>query len=136
MYMTTLKMIYKQFSTEEDCLLFLEKVIWGAHSVCPYCRGGYITRMPSEMRHHCNSCNRSFSITVGTLFHKTKCDLQKWFYLIYIYMNLGRFPSAREAGKELNVTKDTALRMCKKINTTYIHNKSLLDSIFKTISNE
>jgi transposase-like protein len=132
----TLQKVYKTFPSEESCLTFLESAIWPEVVNCPYCKGTYTTVMPSEFRHHCNSCNRSFSVTVGTIFHKTKCDLQKWFYLIVIYINSHKLPSVRQLGQELGVTKDTALRMCKKINTAYLNNKPLLDKIIKAVSNE
>jgi transposase-like protein len=30
-----------------------------------------------QQRYHCNNCNTSYSVTVGTIFHDTKLDLQK-----------------------------------------------------------
>ena len=70
--------------------------------------------MPKEERYHCNTCNKSYSVTVGTMFHKTKVDLQKWFYAISLIANNENI-SARQLGKEIDVTKDTAWFMMKRI---------------------
>lgn len=74
--------VYKQFPTQEACIKHLEKVRWNNEPVCPYCKSKNCTPMPKELRHKCYNCNMSFSVTVGTIFHKTKCDLQKWFLAI------------------------------------------------------
>jgi transposase-like protein len=131
-----LKDVYKKFPTEKKCLLFLEEVIWNNRPICPYCKSQYVTTVVKENRHHCNTCNSSFSVTVNTIFHKTKCDLQKWFYLTLIFMEYGEIPSLRLLGNELNVTKDTAARMISKIKLAYISNKTLLDNIIKNLNYE
>ncbi len=35
----------------------------------------------------CQDCNKSFSVTVGTIFHNTKLDLRKWFWIISLMIN-------------------------------------------------
>jgi len=71
--------VYKQFPSHGDCIAYLEKIRWKYQPVCPYCKSIRVTSFKKEQRHHCNNCNTSFSVTVGTIFHKTKLDLQKWF---------------------------------------------------------
>jgi transposase-like protein len=107
-----LKQIYKQLPSQEDCLNFLEKALWDNKPVCPYCTTGTITPLKGEKRYHCNQCNSSFSVTVRTIFHRNRCDLQKWFYALYL-LNQGPM-TARELGEKIEVTKDTAWKMMLK----------------------
>jgi len=55
------------------------------------------TPMPKEKkrRYHCNNCNTSFSVTVGTIFHRTHLPIQKWFLAIAIILNAKKGLSAR-----------------------------------------
>jgi transposase-like protein len=107
--------IYKRFPTHEDCLKHLEKVRWKNRPVCPYCGSIKTTPMPNEMRHHCNDCNTSFSVTVATIFHNTKLDLQKWFLAISLILNAKKGISARQLARDLEVTKDTAWYLSMRI---------------------
>lgn len=110
-----LKQVYKEYPTTESCIAFLEKVRWDLKPVCPYCGSTYQTPAPKESRYHCNNCNSSYSVTVRTMFHKTRCDLQKWFYAINIYLNENRKITARDLADKIGVTKDTAWRMIAAI---------------------
>jgi transposase-like protein len=48
-------------------------------------------------RWKCQRCKRSFSVTVGTVFHKTHVDLQRWFLLISLMLSAKR-RAVRDAG--------------------------------------
>jgi transposase-like protein len=95
----------------------MEKVRWGGKPVCPYkpCGSTNSSPMPLELRHHCNTCNTSYSVTVNTLFHKTQLDYQKWFYCLWKVLNHKEQISYRTLGKEMDVTKDTASYMVRRI---------------------
>src|SRR5580704_17986571 len=103
--------VYKQFPTTSDCIKHLENVRWNGVPVCPYCKSTKQTPRPKEQRYHCNNCNTSYSVTVGTIFHKTKVDLQKWFVAISLVLNAKKGISARQMGRDIGVTKDTAWYM-------------------------
>ncbi|WP_318781265.1 transposase [Amazonocrinis nigriterrae] len=55
----------------EECLILLEQIRWNGKPKCPYCGSNNATRYKNEHRYHCNECFTSYSVTVGTLFHKT-----------------------------------------------------------------
>jgi len=107
--------IYKVFPTEADCISHLEKVRWHNKPKCPYCQSHKITSLPKESRHHCNNCNTTFSVTVGTIFHHTHLPLQKWFLAVSLVLNAKKGISARQLGRDLQVNKDTAWRIAMKI---------------------
>lgn len=121
--------IYKQFPTEEACLLHLEKVKWSGKPVCPYCKSVNQTPMKSEHRYHCNNCNTSYSVTIGTIFHNTKLDLQKWFLAIALILNAYKGISARQLARDLEVNKNTAWFMAMRIRNAMIEQGELLKGI-------
>lgn len=107
--------VYQLFPTETDCLNHIEKVRWNGKPVCPYCKSTNQTPLPKENRYHCNTCNTTFSVTVGTIFHQTHLPLQKWFLALSLVLNAKKGISARQLGRDLEVNKDTAWRIAMKI---------------------
>lgn len=107
--------VYQQFPSQKSCVEYLEKVRWKDKVVCPYCKSDNSTPLPKEKRHHCNNCNTSYSITVGTIFHKTHLDFQKWFLAIALILNAKKGISARQLSRDLEVNKNTAWYMTMRI---------------------
>lgn len=123
--------IYELFPTHEKCIKYLEKVRWPDKPKCPYCESTYSTPMPKERRHHCNTCNTSFSVTVATIFHKTKLDLQKWFFAITLILNAKKGISARQLARDLNINKNTAWYMGMRIRKGMIEQRDLLSGFIE-----
>ena len=107
--------IYELFPTNDDCIDHLEKVRWANKPRCPYCKSLNATPLPKERRHHCNNCNTSFSVTVGTIFHHTHLPLQKWFLAVTLILNAKKGISSRQLSRDLHVNKDTAWRIAMQI---------------------
>lgn len=107
--------IFELFPTENDCLSYLEQARWKGKPRCPYCGLTTTTSMPKENRHHCNNCNASFSVTVGTIFHHTRLPLQKWFLAVCLILNAKKGIASRQLARDLKVNKDTAWRISMKI---------------------
>lgn len=107
--------VYLKFPEKADCIKQLVAIRWKAGVFCPYCRSNRVTSTVKAGRFHCNHCNTSFSVTVKTPFHNTKLDFQKWFLAIVLIYGATKPPSVRRLGKDLHVTKDTALFMALRI---------------------
>ena len=121
--------VYKRFPKHDDCIHHLEAVRWNGRPQCPYCKSHNITAMPKENRHHCNNCNTSFSVTVQTIFHNTKLDLQKWFLAIALILNAKKGLSARQLARDLEVNKNTAWYMSMRIRKAMTDDGELLKGI-------
>lgn len=93
----------------------LEQIRWNGKPKCPYCESNNTTAYKSEKRYHCNSCYTSFSVTVGTIFHKTHVSLDKWFLAIRLVINSSGGISVRQLASEVGVNKNTAASMVKRI---------------------
>jgi len=121
--------IYKQFPNRESCIKHLEKVKWDNIAKCPYCNSTNASPVPKELRYHCNNCNTSFSVTVGTIFHKTKLDLQQWFIAVSLVLNARKGISARQLARDINVTKDTGWYMLMRLRRALVEYGDLLQTI-------
>lgn len=128
----TLQQLYKQFKTQQVCIKYLEKVIWNNIPVCPYCECKKQTPMLSEQRYHCNDCRTSYSVTAKTMFHKTKVDLQKWFFAIPVIISNN--VSARQLAKTLDVSKDTACFMVMRVKLANKENPELIKQFLNDIT--
>lgn len=118
---------------QEECLALLEQIRWDGTPQCPYCQSTNSTAIKKEHRYHCNACFTSYSVTVGTIFHKTHVDLHKWFVAIYLVLNSPGGISVRQLAKEIGVNKNTACyminRIYKAINEEYKLIQKLMDAL-------
>jgi len=107
--------IFQKFPTQESCIAHLEAARWGSQPICTYCGSDNNTPRPTEMRHWCNTCQRSFSVTVRTIFHHTHMPLQKWFLAISLILNAKKGISALQLSRDIEVNKNTAWRISMQI---------------------
>jgi len=72
-----------EFSTEEACARHLQEIRWPDGFICPRC--GHVEAWFIRTRNilDCKSCRAKTSLTAGTIFHKTRTPLLKWYWLIY-----------------------------------------------------
>jgi transposase-like protein len=111
---------------------YLEKIRWGDKPKCPYCESTNSTAYNKESRYHCNSCFTSYSVTVGTLFHKTRVDIFKWIQAINLVMNSPNSISVRQLAKEIEVNKNTAFYMLERIRKAMTDDPDLLHSLIES----
>jgi len=107
--------IFAKFPTEKDCIDYLEQIRWHGTPVCPYCNSQKVSTVKEENRYHCNKCNTSFSVTVGTIFHDTRLPLQKWFLALTLMLNAKKGMSARQLARDLDVNKNTGWFLAMRI---------------------
>jgi transposase-like protein len=121
--------IYQKYPTHNDCIAHLETVRWPGGPRCPYCGSDKSTRVTKENRHHCYNCKTSYSVTVNTIFHDTKLDLQKWFLAISLVLNAKKGISSRQLARDIEVNKNTAWYMGMRIRRAMIEHGELLKGI-------
>ncbi len=123
--------IFKQFPTQKECIEHLEKVRWVDKPVCVYCGSTNTNPLSKELRHHCNGCRKSFSVTVGTIFHQTHVPLQKWFLLISLMQNAKKGLSACQAARDIEANRPTVWSMMHRIRKAMNDDGSLLEGIIE-----
>jgi len=123
------------FPTEESCIEHLEKIRWANGVVCPYCKSSKISKHIENGRRkrmQCQACTKSFSVTVGTIFHHTHLDLRHWFYIIALMLNAKKGISAYQVARDLEMRRMTAWTTMHKIrNAMATEQKELLSGIFE-----
>ena len=109
--------LFKKFPTQESCITYLEKTRWGKKAICPYCKSDKTCKHTKEGRQNqqCWNCKKSFSVTVGTIFHHTHIDLRYWFYVIALMLNAKKGISACQVARDLDMRRPTVWKMMHKI---------------------
>ncbi len=70
--------------------------------------------MKSRRQWQCE-CRYQFSVTSGTVFHKTHIDLPRWIMAVWLVCNSPKGVSSKQIQRELGVTYKTAWYMAKRI---------------------
>jgi transposase-like protein len=65
--------------------------------------------------YECRSCGHQESVTAGTVFHRTRTELPKWFLAAYLMGKDKRGVSAKFLQRELNVAYQTAWTIAHKL---------------------
>jgi transposase-like protein len=103
------------YPTEAACLNSLIESRWPDGFRCPTCDGTKAYWVRRGALYECAHCGQQTSPTAGTIFHKTKTSLQKWFLAIYFLSATKKAMSASELARQLRVAYATAWTMRRKI---------------------
>lgn len=124
--------IFNKFPNQEACIKHLEVKRWGNEPKCPYCNSDNTYRLKegeNRFRHHCNGCRKSFSVTVGTIFHNSKLPLQKWFLAISLIVNAKKGISSRQLARNLELPVKTAWSVAMRIRNAMKDQGDLLTGV-------
>ena len=126
--------IYEIFPTEDSYKTFLYNLKFKNLLICPYCYSNKISTYKNLF--HWNIRNKKTSITTNTIMHKTRLDYRKWLLALYLFLFKENI-SYRYLSSILNVNKNTAYNMIKKLNYLYINFKiEIMSLITSNSSNE
>ncbi len=114
--MSRLVEFVRRFSTEEKCIEAFAGLKWPQGFSCQKCEGEKAHHLKTRPRiFECAGCGFQNSVTAGTVFHKTRTDLSKWFLAAYLIASDKRGISALQISRELSLRYDTAWTMCHKL---------------------
>lgn len=106
----------QRFSTEQACIEHLAALRWPTGYKCRKCGCDKPYQLRVEPRvFMCSRCNVQDSVTAGTLLHRTKIPLVKWFWAAYLLAQDKRGVSAMHLSRELDLRYDTAWNMLHKL---------------------
>lgn len=94
--------------TEEDARKYLERVRWPRGPVCVKC-GAFEKIYPltgAKCRpglYKCGSCKRQFTVTVGTIFHRSKVGLRLWIMAFHLVCSSKKGISALQLQRNLGL---------------------------------
>lgn len=101
------------FHDENKARQHLERVRWPNGPFCPHC-GDVENSKPLAGKSHraglhkCYSCNGHFTVTVGTVFERSKIPLHKWILAAHLMASSKKGISAHQIHRTLGVTYKTA----------------------------
>lgn len=108
------------FQDDDKAREALEAVRWPNGPVCPNC--GAVERIARvEGKSHrpgllyCNECKRQFTVTIGTVFERSKIGLSKWWLAAHLLGSSKKGMSAHQLHRMLGVTYKTAWFMAMRI---------------------
>jgi len=108
------------FQDADKARAHLEATRWPQGPICPHCGvvneatyvGGKAARAGC---YQCNACRDQFTVTVGTVFERSKVPLNKWLLATYLISSSKKGYSAHQLGRTLGVTYKTAWFMAHRI---------------------
>jgi len=113
------------FDSPKKCKAAIAQVRWtDGDIVCPYC-GKHHCYTCKDGRYRCPECERSFNVTVGTIFENTKISLTKWFMAMYLISSHKKGISSHQLSRDIHVTQKTAWFILHKIRTLYSQNDTI-----------
>jgi transposase-like protein len=112
------------FQDEDKAREALEAVRWPNGAICPHCGnadpekialiGGTKKAHRPGLR-YCNECKGQFTVTVGTVFERSKIPLTKWWMAAHMFNSGKNGVSAHEIHRTLGVTYKTAWFMMHRL---------------------
>ncbi len=116
------------FHNETKARKWLEARIWPDGPICPHCGTvGEATLMKGKSHrpglYNCNACRQPFTVTVGTLYERSKIPLHKWLAATHLMMASKKGMSALQIGRLLGLSKKTAWFVCHRIRESLRESK-------------
>lgn len=95
----------------------LEALRWPDGPECPHCGLIKATAVSGgrDGLYQCNNCREQFTVTVGTVFERSKIPLNKWLLCNHLLCASKKGMSALQISRMLGVTYKTAWFMCHRI---------------------
>jgi transposase-like protein len=109
------------YHDEEKARSHLEAQLWPDGPVCPHCGSFAVTALHGTAHrkglYQCNEteCREQFSVTVGTVFERSKIPLHKWVLAAQLMGSSKKGVSSKQIQRMLGVTYQTAWFMTMRL---------------------
>jgi transposase-like protein len=105
-----------RYRDEAACIAALAELRWPEGFLCAGCAERTAYQLAVRPRvFECAGCGRQQSVTAGTVFHRTRTPLRKWFAAAWLIGQDKRGVSALFLARELALRYDTAWLMAHKL---------------------
>lgn len=114
-----------QFQDAEKAREYLEAQVWPNGPVCPHCGSISKEHYPLNGKttrpglYKCKDCLEPFTVTVGSVFERSKVPLNKWLLAVYLLCSSKKGISSHQLHRTLGVTYKTAWFMSHRIRTAF-----------------
>jgi transposase-like protein len=108
------------FHNDDKAREHLEAIRWPNGPVCPHCGSTDGAYRLEGAKHRkgllkCKDCREQFSVTVGTVFERSKIPLSKWMLATHLLCSSKKGISSHQIARTLGVTYKTAWFMTHRI---------------------
>lgn len=119
----------RRFTNDTAAREHLEDLRWPSGPVCPHCGGTERnSRIEAQAKGKgarpgllfCGDCRQQFTVTVGTIFERSKIPLHKWVLATHLLCASKKGMSAHQLHRMLGVTYKTAWFMAHRIREAFI----------------
>jgi transposase-like protein len=129
------------FTDADKAREHLERLTWPNGPVCPHCGETENVHRLAGKSHRkgliqCNSCLKNFTVTVGTVFERSKIALNKWMLATFLLSSSKKGMSAHQLHRMLGVTYKTAWFMMHRIRAAMKDDGSPLGGPGKVVESD
>lgn len=109
------------FTDEAKAREWLEARVWPNGPVCPHCgaTGEDVTRLEGKKHRpglfQCSKCREQFTVTVKTVFERSKIPLSKWLAALFMLTASKKGVSAHQVHRSLAMSYKTAWFLCHRL---------------------
>jgi transposase-like protein len=110
----------KAFTDNDVAREAIEALMWPNGPVCPHCGsleklGKVEGKSARAGLYYCGACKSQFTVTVGTIFERSKVPLSKWWMAIHLMASSKKGMSAHQLHRMIGVSYQTAWFMEHRI---------------------
>lgn len=118
-----------KFPSELEAIQHFERARWGKAPKCAYCGSVKLSKRKKDHRFTCQTCNKSFAVTVGTKLHKSRIPMRTWLIAFSLVTDAKKGVSAKQLERNLDVSYKTAWRMGMKMRELMRESTGKLDDV-------
>lgn len=110
------------FTDADKAREHLEALRWPNGAICPHCGNSDPQKLKAMKGkshraglYQCAECREQFTVTVGTVFERSKIPLNKWMLATHLMTSSKKGISAHQMHRMMGITYKTAWFMCHRI---------------------
>jgi transposase-like protein len=109
------------FTNENKAREWLEARVWRTGPVCPHCgsTGDDVTKLEGKAHragvYQCNGCREQFTVTVKSVFERSKIPLTKWLAALFLLTASKKGISAHQVHRSLGISYKSAWFMMHRL---------------------
>jgi transposase-like protein len=109
------------FQDDDKAREWLEARVWPTGPICPHCgvTSEYVTKLVGKAHrpgvYQCNECREQFTVTVKTVFERSKIPLTKWLAALFLLTASKKGVSAHQIHRSLGISYKSAWFMMHRL---------------------